>query len=458
MATRPWLDTSEAVATASDSIGVPSMSRSARSPARSHLASVAVFFTGNLGVTAITVAGSLLVTRWTDPYHMGLWNFALVVVTYLSGLQLGVFNGLNRQLPYFSGRGDADRRTQLAGVAYAWAGMLSLASAACVALAAAYFLHRGDLDSLGTSLAIGTVLAASWSFQYLTVSYSAHSQFGRLSRKSMFVALVGLPLTLLVKAFGYTGLLVRAALLALAGSLTLYAGRPLPVRARWDRAMFVELVRIGFPIWLLGQLNALFMTLDRLVLADSPQTLGYYSVAAQFAMMSTMVPTAFSAVLYPQMSRRYGETHVAMDLWRTALQTCAWAALAALGVGVVSCLLIPPFVRIVLPAYVPGIEAAQWASFAGLALALSVFGNVFNVLGRQRTYLLAAAAGVLTFFCTWFALTRMLQRPPATAAAQSMLIGSFATSLCSAGLSLITCRRHDLRDPQSGVRSDAVGT
>jgi len=414
-----------------------------RAPARSSLASVAVFFSGNLAVNVITLAGSLLVTRWTDPYHMGLWNFALLVVTYLSGLQLGVFNGLNRQLPYFAGRGDSAQCSRLAEVAYAWSSLLSLGSVACMAVAAMYFLQRGDVDSLRTTVAIGTVLVASWSFQYLTVSYGAHSQFGRLSRKSMVVAVVGLPLTALVKMFGYTGLLIRAALLALIGSLVLFVGRPIPVRPRWDRTIFLDLVRVGFPIWLLGQLTALFMTLDRLVLAQSPQLLGYYSIAAQFAAMSLMVPMAFNAVLYPQMARRYGETHVAMDLWRSALQACGWATAAGLGVAMVAWLTIPPFVRFVLPTYVPGIDAAQWASLAGLAMGLSVFGNIFNVLGRQHVYLLAAAVGVVTFFSAWFLLTRGLARPFAVSAAQSMVIGTLATSLCAAGFSLATCRRHD---------------
>jgi O-antigen/teichoic acid export membrane protein len=388
---------------------------------------------------------------------MGLWNFALLVMTYLSGLQLGVFNGLNRQLPYYSGKGDVERCSRIAEVAYAWAGLLSLVSVVCVVAAAIYFLQRGDFDSVRTTAAIGTVLIASWSFQYLTVSYSAHSQFGRLSRKSMLVALVGLPLTYLVKALGYTGLLVRAAVLALLGSMALYMGRPLAVRPRWDRTIFVELVRVGFPIWLLGQLSALFMTLDRLVLAESPRLLGYYSVAAQFATMVSMVPLAFNAVLYPQMARQYGETHVAMDLWRTALQACGWASLAGLGVGVGAWLTIPAFVTFVLPAYVPGIEAAQWASFAGLTMGLSVFGNIFNVLGRQHVYLLGAAAGVLTFFCTWLVLTRVLQQPVGVSAAQSMLAGTLATSLFSAGLSFATCRSHDRPRPsRTDLHSGAV--
>jgi O-antigen/teichoic acid export membrane protein len=224
---------------------MPGVSESA--PARSHLGAVAVFFSGSLAVNVISLAGSLLVTRWTDPYHMGLWNFALLVTTYLSGLQLGVFNGLNRQLPYFAGRGDAAKCVRLAEVAYAWSGLLSLVSVVGVVLAAIYFLQREDFDALRTAAAIGAVLVASWSFQYLTVLYGAHSQFGRLSRKSMLVALVGLPLTMLVKMFGYTGLLLRAALLALLGSLVLFVGRPLSVRPCWDKAVFVELVRVG--VW-----------------------------------------------------------------------------------------------------------------------------------------------------------------------------------------------------------------
>ena len=416
--------------------------------------SVISYFSGSLGTTVISLVASLLVARWTAPEQMGLWNLALLIVTYASALQLGVFNGLNRQLPYFTGQRDAERARQRADVALAWCAMLTVASVAIVALVALVFWARSQPDAMATSLALGAVLASAWSLQYLTVCYAVSSRFGELARKSMLVALAGLVMVLLVRSFGYEGLLMRAAVLAVLGSVVLHVGRPVRAAAHWDRPIFLELVRVGFPIWMLGQLSALFMTLDRLALADSPQALGYYTGAVQFASLSYMLPTAFNAVLYPQMAREYGESHLAMNLWNKAARAALWAALASLCAGMLAWPLIPYFLAFFLPAYLPGTTAAQWAAFTGLAMSLSVFGNIFNVLGRQHLYVLAAALGAATFCGAWLALTHASGQSRMVCAAQAMLLASLITSAASTVLSRITCRSHDRK---AQVSASALG-
>jgi O-antigen/teichoic acid export membrane protein len=159
--------------------------------------------------------------------------------------------------------------------------------------------------------------------------------------------------------------------------------------------------------------------------------------------MSAMIPQAFNAVIYPQMARQYGNSHSAQDLWTIALKATGWLHMAALGAGITAWVLIPPFVDLVLPNYTPGVEAAQWAALVGLAQACSIFGNIFNILGKQRIYFLASAIGMATFFGMWHLFTQALNQPALTSAAKSMLAATLVTSLLSALLSHRVCRRHD---------------
>jgi O-antigen/teichoic acid export membrane protein len=419
------------------------MSTAAAPSPPSQARSILSFFSGNLAATVISLFATLLVTRWTAPEQLGLWNLAVLISTYVSALQLGVFNGLNRQLPYYRGRQDHDKAERMAEVGFGWCLLLTAATAVVIVAAAGYFAARGQWEALKTTLAIGMVLLCSWSLQFLTVCYAANSEFGHLARKTTLVALAGLPLTLIVHAFGYVGLLVRASLIALASSLALFHERPMRVRPAWDRDVFRELARIGFPIWLLGQLGALFMTLDRMVLASSPKELGYYTIAAQFATLAAMVPTAFNAVVYPRMAQHYGSEHRATALWSQALRACAGSAACSIGLAIVCWFTIPWFVEWLLPAYVPGIPAAQWAALTGVAMAFSVFGNIFNVLGRQEIYLICSLAGLATFVSAWLGLTRWLGLPALTSAAQAMLVATCTTATLSMILSGVTCRRHD---------------
>ena len=407
--------------------------------------SIASYFTGSLAASALSLLATLLVTRWTSPRELGIWNFALVISTYLSALQAGVFNGLNRQLPYYMGRGDTPAFERAANAAHGWCLALSGMSVAVTLALAALFAFDGQMERVYTILAIGTVVGCSWFLQFLTVGYSGTAQFGSFARKNAVNAALGLPMALFAYALGYAGLLIRATAMAALNIVLLGHGRPLASRPRWDPAALWALGRVGFPIWVVGQLGALFMTLDRVVLAGSSEALGFYAIAAQFAALAMMVPTSFNAVHYPHMARDYGATHRARPIWSQAARAALTSAGWGLALWVPCWFLIPIFVEHVLPAYVPGIPAARWAALTGVAMAPSIFGNIFNLLGRQDIYLLSSAAGLGAFASAWYVLTRMLHLPPIESAAQCMLAGTFVASMCSAILSLWLCRRHDAR-------------
>lgn len=414
-------------------------------PPESRARSLVSFFSGSLAATGLSMLATLLITRWTPPQQLGLWNFALLVSTYSSVLQLGVFNGLNRQLPLLQGRSEHDAAERASSAALAWCIGLTAASIAATTVVALVCVYLERTECLLTTVAIGTVVSSSWALQYLTVIYAASSQFGALARKNVFSAFLGLPMALFAYVSGFAGLLFRAGAMAVLNIAMLWHQRPARHMPRWQARQVWALMRIGFPIWTIGQLGALFMTLDRVVLADSPELLGFYSIAAQFAALSIMVPTAFNAVHYPHMAREYGVSHSAMAIWRQAGSVAIRSISCSLVLGLVCWVLIPPFVTQVLPAYVPGISAAQWAAFTGVAMALSSFGNIFNLLGRQDVYLASPTVGLMVFMASWHGLIDWVQQPKLLAAAQSMLFGTLAASITALALSLLVCRLHDQR-------------
>lgn len=408
--------------------------------------SVVSFFGGNVAAAALSLMATLLIMHWTPPQQLGIWNFALLVSTYVSVCQAGVFNGLNRQLPYFDGQGDSRAVTRLANAAHGWClALLFVSVATTLGVSIGFALLGGLREHIATALAIGTVVCCSWFLQFYTVIYSGRSKFGLLAGKNALTALVGLPLALMSYVMGYAGLLVRAAVMAVLNILLLRRKLPLTSRPSWDPCALMELARVGFPIWSIGQLGALFMTLDRVVLADSAQALGLYAIAVQFGAVAAMVPTSFNAVHYPQMARDYGASHRARPLWSQAAQVTLRSAICASALSATCWFIIPVFVEHLLPAYTPGIAAAKWATLTGVALAPSIFVNIFNLLGRQYIYLASSAAGLVAFASLWFVLTKVLHLPPLVSAAQSMLAGTLVSSIVSAILALVVCSRHDVK-------------
>jgi O-antigen/teichoic acid export membrane protein len=406
--------------------------------------SVAKVISGNLATSLISLVTSIFVARWTTPHDMGLWNFVLLISVYTPILQLGIFNGLNRQLPYYMGRGEQEKSLTMASVAYAWGKILTLLSSLFTILSALWYWQAGQTNYCYTAIAIGIIIISSWPAHYLTVTYRTNEEFGRLAKKNTAVALISVPLTLLVLYFGYVGLMTRAALVAILGAAALYFRRPIKVVAKWDISILIQLLRIGFPIWFLGQLGTMFLTLDRIVLADSPTNLGYFSISIQASAFASMIPIAITTVLYPQMVHKYGETNNAIAAWNIAKNGAVIATVLGAVAGVCGWILVPIFIKMLLPAYVPGTSAAQWASLTGLALGLSVFNNIFNVIKRQDIYLITMGIGLATFFGMWFSLTKSYGRDEIVSAVQAMLTANLTMSISSLIITRVVCVRHDM--------------
>jgi O-antigen/teichoic acid export membrane protein len=411
----------------------------------SALKSVAKVISGNIAANLITMVTSILIARWVGPYDMGAWNTALLVTIYSPTLQLGVFNGLNRELPYLIGAGDKKRALHMAEAAYAWSWLLMGVSILCGALVAVWFWTKGLPVWCYTSIAVAAIVVCSWPTYYFTTTYRTHAEFGRLAKNTVAVALAGVFLVLLVWRFHYDGLILRASLLSILGVAALYYRRPLPVKPQWGTSQLVQLAKVGIPIWLVGQLGTFFMSLDRLMLVKSTQVLGYFTIAIQVGTFVRMIPGAFGVVLYPQMAHRYGESHCAMDIWRIAKKGALAASVLGLVAGVCSWLLLPTFVRMVLPKYGPGIRAAQLSGFLGFAMGLYMFDHIYNVIKRQDLYVVNWCCGCASFVVIWYCLTRFLHIAPALASAESMLAATFIMAIISAFVSRRACLRHDRR-------------
>jgi O-antigen/teichoic acid export membrane protein len=423
------------------------------------LKSVGKVIGGDLTAYLLTMVTSVLIARWVGPYDMGIWNAALLVIVYTPTLQLGVFNGLNRELPYLIGTGDKDRAMRMAETAYAWAWLLIGVSILCGALVAVWFWMQGQPVRCFTSLAVSVMIVCSWPTQYLTTTYRTRHEFGRLAKNTVTVALMGVALVLLVWRFHFNGLLLRASLLSILGVAALYYRRPLPVKPQWGTSQLVQLAKVGIPIWLVGQLGAFFMSLDRLMLVKSTQVLGYFTIAIQVGAFVRMIPGAFSVVLYPQMAHRYGESHCAMDIWQIAKKGALAASVLGLVAGACGWLLLPTFVRLVLPKYGPGIRAAQWSGFLGLAMGLYLFDNVYNVIRRQDLYVINWCCGCASFVAIWYCLVRFLHISLAIASAEAMLAATFLMAIISAFVSRRACLAHDRRRnmKNQGTATSALG-
>ena len=136
---------------------------------------------GNVVSSMLRMAGGLLQARFAAPDVLGLFNGIGLVQGYTRFLQLGILNGLNRELPYYYGKGDYRRVQALASVALAWALVLGTAVALALCGVAGWCWMHGD-GWLAAAWLANAVLAFQFFYgsMYLQATYRTAHDFARL--------------------------------------------------------------------------------------------------------------------------------------------------------------------------------------------------------------------------------------------------------------------------------------
>ena len=134
---------------------------------------------------------------------------------YTRFLQVGIFNGLNRELPYYVGKGDRERVNELAAAAQAWAIALGgLIGLALLGVAAWYEVH-GQLErASGWAANAAAAVVFFYGTMYLQATYRTAHDFARLSVANVIQNSLALVLVVLVALLGFQGLCLRATLAA----------------------------------------------------------------------------------------------------------------------------------------------------------------------------------------------------------------------------------------------------
>jgi O-antigen/teichoic acid export membrane protein len=380
---------------------------------------------GNLLAMAMRLAGGIVLGRLVAPDTLGLFAGIGLALGYSWIAQMGVLNGVNRELPYHIGRGDVARAHDLAASGQAWTLAVGSVISLCLLAVGVWELAQGDLEQAAgwATNAILAMFAFYGNNGYLSITFRTSSEFARLARVNVVEAATGLVALVLVAAFGFYGLCLRVILAGAASTALLFHWRPIRVGPRWSWRNLRHLFEIGAPIFLVGQIYGLWTgVINSTLILHYTGTFGmglYAMVAVAMAAME-VVPGALAQVLYPRMAQEYGEGQGIRRLVRIAiwpmLATCAGMAVVA----VFGWFLAEPVVTFVVPQYVDAVPAIQWALLLPVVSCFLPLEAVFNVIRRQDMYLIALAFGISTYVV---ALLWLQPEGDLTAFPKAMLVG-----------------------------------
>lgn len=363
----------------------------------------------NVMVQAARFMKNFLLARLLGPQLFGLWNGLQILLVYGVNAHLGVLNAMNREVPLRRGRGQSAAIPALARVSLTFTMIATLALAVVLVLISISPLVDG-LEAVALRL-LAAVLLAQQLYQFFQFWLRADDQFALLSRTLVVSAVIELAVTVAwVYSAGFLGIFygfLAGALVAVV--LCLRAVNPAFWRLAFDFKLIPQLVRLGFPMMIVGLSYSLMTTLDRVLIINflGTEQLGYYALGPLVLAALTYVPATINQVIYPKLGERYGATGEARSVAGYVIRpTVITAYLMALVLG--GAYLGLPLLLQLLPKYNAGLPAARilFAGFYFLSL-VGASANLLVTINRQMQYLVtlcaAIALGLLLNFAAIFA-------------------------------------------------------
>jgi O-antigen/teichoic acid export membrane protein len=358
------------------------------------------FAAGNMIVLAMRFVNTFLTARLVEPYLLGIFNSSLLAVSYAGILQLGVLNGLNRELPYEMGRGDHSRAEELTAAAEAWAILVSAVAFIALAAVSIWYLVAAD-PRRASAFAVAAVggIYLLYGQLYLQTTYRTRGDFRKLVLILITDAVMNVFGLALLLAAPFKGLCIRSVAATVISGALLWSFRPVRVRPRWHRAHLVHLLKVGAPIYGVGQLYALWPTINGTLIAArlGASSFGMYAVALMVATGVGVITSSVSQVVYPRMAEDYGRTHDAAAALRPAFKMTAAIAVILGTACVAGWCALPFLIRTVLPKYTGGIAAAQWSLAASALAVLGLPCSIFPVVRRLGMYTAALCCGIAAY-------------------------------------------------------------
>lgn len=336
----------------------------------------------NTTTVLLNLVQGFLFARILGPADYGVWLGLLLLFQYGQYTYLGASTSVFRQIPLQRGRQDRARAERLTAAAH---GLVLLTNLGWIAIGAALAFTVYRDVWFGALALVGLTVLEIW-LHLGQVELKASERFHAAAAVVGTRGVVNLGLLPLVVWMGLDGAYLRWLLLALLLMTITWRYDPVPLRFRFDREAFGDLIRDGGPILVVGVVFAFQIHLDRtllLLLADDV-ALGHYGVAAILMTVMMAVPNAVGQTAYPAMVEEFGRTGKTDGLWGATLRRTARVGIVAIVLAGIGFVVLPTFVRIVLPAFEPGIAAAR-AILPGTAfVAASVPASYFlQTIGRQ---------------------------------------------------------------------------
>lgn len=342
-----------------------------------------VFTISSLFQTFSGMVVSLFALNAIGPEKIGLWHTALILKPYLGFAQLGLTEGLGRELPFFMGK-KRDSRVKRYVANTQFVTLLYTLTSLILTLWLTFLVAEGIEQKL-VFVTAGVFISTMFVDNYLSSTYRSARSFKDLSRVYIYSSLISILLLPLVYYFEFSGYMGLLLLHSLISTLLLILHRPFKLKSKFDKLIYFSTLKTGFPMLALNFLRNIPDTYPKILIVFfmSTTALGLTAPANAALMAFGVLPAALAKYFYPTITYQYGKDGDRKNLWLKIKMISAYLLLLGLA-GLISLAIIPYAIENFFPKYTDAVYITMLAVGIGFFRMYSILFNVFNTLKSYK--------------------------------------------------------------------------
>ena len=398
------------------------------------VSTLGVFASANMIATAMVGIAGVIQARWVSPEVLGEFHKYGILTGYLAIGLVVVQDGLARQFPYLIGKGLKDEAIKVASVAKCWYVFVAGVSVLLFLVLTILSALKGDMMAVAGWGTQSVVVVAGTYGVYLQTIYRRSMEFKRLSYNGLIASSLSFVLLVVVKFWGYFGLVIKTVVFNIVRVLLDARYLPVKIRMTWDRACFVELAKMSIPLSLEGYIRTSFMTATFgffVVKYCSPEDLGVYGIAAAFEGFAMIFVNSLVQIFDVKMANKFGEAESMKNGFYALVKPTVFGVCLSVVFAVILCLVIGPFISICVPHYVASIPVVYILSLA-LPISASIMPTrlLRVALMYKSIYAIAIMRVLVMVLCVhlvprtvcWFAFCRVMSEAASVALGYVLLM------------------------------------
>lgn len=352
----------------------------------------AIYTFANVFQSGASMLMGVVAAACIDPSTFGIYQSFLLIPTYAAFLQLGVFNGLNRNLAFYKSKGDIERMQRCIDTSHSAAILVSIIGLVIgISLFIYYILHGYGNVYLWSSVSVLVILALQPITTHYENSFRSGQEFGRLGNIKNIQSVVFCIFSLLPYILGVFGKIIADIVFRIIAYILLIFKRPYPHKSRGDILSLKDLLSAGFPLLVGGYIWQIFLVSDRTYIAShlSSEEMGLYTIAGYVISLFMVLPTALNTLLYPKAASRYGATGDKKQLLPFWKKSIILFTAVIVPLSIVLYFILPYCIELFLPRYVGGIKVAQISLLTCLTFISMGPSVIFGTLKKNLGYITA---------------------------------------------------------------------